>query len=938
MTDVLETNTELNMEPLQEQVRIVGNLLGEVLKEQEGDEVYKAVEHLRQGYIGLRHKDDQNKRHQLKAYIEDLDSHKLKQITRAFNVFYVLSNIVEEDYLHRERRNLYRKNDGKLWQGSFLNTVSEIKETGLTATDFQKIIDQLRYSPVFTAHPTEARRRTMMSLQRRIFLVIDKLNRDQQTPEERNSVIQQLKSQIQLLWRTAEVRNNKPTVEDEVRYGLFYFDASLFESIPMIYRYFERANRHIYGSGKIQVPSFIKFGSWIGGDRDGNPFVTPAVTRNAIRLHMKAALEEYLCRVLNLRSVLSHDYEYITPSDEFKISLTKDEAELQKAAFKKQNELFSTEPYRKKLHFIWHRLNANLKAVENRLADKPTKTPASAFHHVDDFLQDLYLIRDSLISHNDVDIAKRDLKDLIRLVETCGFSLYELDVRQESTIHTRTIIDVLKQFSPENDYENFSEEKRIETLTKLISRRHLPKPNPDSLNDEAIETLELFDTMREMRIETGDNLFGTYVISMTHTASHVLEVMLLARLAGLVGIDKNENVFCNIKVSPLFETIEDLKHISEVLTNLFENKVYKELLSVSGNLQEVMLGYSDSCKDGGILASQWNLYQAQEQVIELTEKYDIQCRMFHGRGGTIGRGGGPTHEAIISQPPDTVHGQIKFTEQGEVLSNKYSNAETAIYELGMGITGLIKASQSLVKKHGKYNATYHEAMKVIAIEGEKSYRDLTDQTEGFLDYFYENTPVTEIGQMNIGSRPSHRKVDRSKSSIRAIPWVFGWAQARHTLPAWYGIGTALQIFRQQAGGADLLKEMHQKWPFFRSLISNVQMALFKAQMDIAKEYSLLWSDKQRSKEIYEKIATEYQLTVKEVLDIAGIDELMSETPLLQYSLERREPYIDPLNHIQITTLARHRNHIANNNEEESPWLDELLLTINALAAGMRNTG
>ncbi len=930
MSDVLVTNLELNMEPLQEQVRIVGNLLGEVLKEQEGEVVFDAVEHLRRGYISLRHKDDADKRHQLTDYIKALDSHKLKQITRAFNVFYILSNIVEEDYLHRERRKLYKKDDEKLWQGSFLNTVSEIKEFGLTALELQKVIDQLRYSPVFTAHPTEARRRTMMTLQRRIFLIINKLNRGGLIPEEQDSLIKQLKSQIQLLWRTSEVRNNKPTVEDEVRYGLFYFDASLFKSIPMIYRYFERANRHVYGSGEIKVPSFIKFGSWIGGDRDGNPFVTPEVTRNTIRLHMQAALKEYQRRVLKLQNILSHDIEYVTPNEEFIASLQKDVSEL------KETELFRTEPYRKKLHFMVSRLNANLKTVENRLLGQVTETPAKAFHHVDEFLQDLYLIRDSLVFHNDVDIAKHDLKDLIRLVETCGFSLYELDVRQESTIHTRTTIEILKQFSPEKDYENLSEEQRIVTLTRQISRKHLPKPNPESLNKEAIETLELFDTMREMRIETGDNLFGTYVISMTHTASHVLEVMFLARLAGLVGFDKNDEFFCNIKISPLFETIEDLKHISEVLTNLFQNTVYMSLLKASGNLQEVMLGYSDSCKDGGILASQWNLYQAQEQVIELTDKYNVKCRMFHGRGGTVGRGGGPTHEAIISQPPDTVHGQIKFTEQGEVLSHKYSNTETAIYELGMGITGLLKASQSLIRKHGKYKTSFHQAMTNIAKTGEKSYRDLTDETEGFLDYFYENTPVTEIGQMNIGSRPSHRKVDRSKSSIRAIPWVFGWALARHTLPAWYGIGTALKNFREKDGD-QLLKEMYQEWPFFRALISNVQMGLFKAQMDIAKEYSLLWDNKQRSKEIFEKISAEYELTVKEVLSIAGIDELMAETPLLQYSLERREPYIDPLNHIQITTLARHRKHIANS-DDESPWLDELLLTINALAAGLRNTG
>ncbi len=935
---------ESNMEPLQKQVRVVGNLLGEILKEQEGEAVFDAVEYLRTGYISLRHQDDPEKRMTLMAYIERLDTYTLKQVTRAFNTFYVLSNIVEEDFLHRQRRNLYKKGDNKLWEGSFLRTVSEMAESGMSAQDMQKIINELRYTPVFTAHPTEARRRTMITLQRRIFLIINRLNKDELTAEERRSLEHQLKSQIQLLWRTKEVRLIKPTVEDEVRYGLFYFHASLFEAIPMIYRYFERATRHVYGHGKVNIPSILKFGSWIGGDRDGNPFVTPAVTRNAIRLHMLEALNEYHNRVIQLHKVLSHDREFITPSAEFQASLSKDEAELKQFIPDRKANLYATEPYRQKIDYMAYRLTANIKKVEHAISGIDNGTNQStqlnvylgAYKEVSNFLNELYIIRDSLISHNDQNIAKGELRDLIRLVETCGFTLYELDIRQESTVHTRTVTEVLQQFTPEQDYTSLSEAQRIEALSSLISRTQLPKANPESLSAESIETLALFETMVEMRAETGENIFGTYVISMTHTASHVLEVLFLARLAGIVGKDTEGNPFCHIQLSPLFETIEDLKHISDVLTNLFENPVYMGLLKASGNLQEVMLGYSDSCKDGGILASQWNLYNAQKQVISLTESYGVKCRMFHGRGGTVGRGGGPTHEAIISQPPDTVHGQIKFTEQGEVLSNKYSNTETAIYELSVGITGLLKASQSIVKKHGNYAENYLEAMSNIATTGEASYRDLTDFTEGFQDYFYENTPVTEIGQMNIGSRPSHRKTDRSKASIRAIPWVFGWAQARHTLPAWFGIGTALATFRKQHGDK-LLREMYQKWPFFKSLLSNVQMSLFKAQMDIAKEYSHLWKDKERSTFIYNKIAAEYHLTVKELLSVAQINRLMEETPLLQYSLERREPYLDPLNHIQITVLGRHREHI-NQSEEESPWIDELLLTINAIAAGMRNTG
>jgi len=930
-----------NVEALSQQIRLAGDLLGEVLQEQSGDELFNTVEHLRKGYINLTNNDDDAERQALMAYIEGLDGELLDNVTRAFNVFYMLSNIVEEDFLHRERRSLYNKGSKKLWQGSFLRTVSELKDEGISADEAQEIINHLRYSPVFTAHPTEARRRTIMTLQRQIFTLIDQLQHPSISKDESQTLLRQLKAQIQILWKSSDVRNSKPSVEDEVRYGLFYFDASLFKAIPMVYRYFERATRKVYGDDAISIPTVLRFGSWIGGDRDGNPFVTPDVTRRAIRLHMQQALTEYKKRTKKLRKVLSHSTNYITPSPEFTRSLDADNQAFASKVFTTNPDLYQKEPYRRKLQIIQYRLKQNLRLVQQRIDGKSGSKSKSriAYKNVADFLADLHLISDSLYSHNDGNIARHELKDLIRLAETCGFSLVELDIRQESNIHSDAVSEVLQQFTPDIDYNTLDEADRLSLLSELIERKNLPKANITALTAKSEETLAVFDTMVDMRKETGDAIFGTYVISMTHTASHILEVMFLARLAGLAGKDAEGNYFCHIEISPLFETIEDLQHIVPVLSKVLENPTYKALLAASGNLQEVMLGYSDSCKDGGILASQWNLYRAQNQVIELTNKYGVDCRLFHGRGGTVGRGGGPTHEAILSQPPNTINGQIKFTEQGEVLSNKYSNIETAVYELGVGITGLLKGSKSIVKKHQGFKDDYLNGMAQIARLGEESYRDLTDFTEGFQDYFYENTPVQEIGQLNIGSRPSHRKqVVRSKSSIRAIPWVFGWAQARHTLPAWYGIGSALKGFKEEHG-IKILQEMYQQWPFFRALLSNVQMALFKARMDTAKEYSSLWSDQALSAKIFNKIRNEYEQTVHCVKEIAGLDKLMDETPLLQYSLERREPYLDPLNHVQITLLRRHREYLAEHSDaEESPYLDGLLLTINAIAAGMRNTG
>ncbi|MEC9314244.1 MAG: phosphoenolpyruvate carboxylase, partial [Pseudomonadota bacterium] len=418
-----------------------------------------------------------------------------------------------------------------------------------------------------------------------------------------------------------------------------------------------------------------------------------------------------------------------------------------------------------------------------------------------------------------------------------------------------------------------------------------------------------FSLMTRLHSEVSSKAFGSYVISMTHEASHILEVLTLARFAGLCGLNDNSDSFCHVRVAPLFETIEDLGHIEPVMSSLLENPVYRRLLADSGNLQEVMLGYSDSCKDGGILASGWNLFQAQKKITRLTQQHEVECRMFHGRGGTIGRGGGPTHDAILSQPMGTVHGQIKFTEQGEVLSFKYGNVETAAYELGMGVSGLMKASRSLVTEIGQVEPAYLDIMQNLTKTGEASYRKLTEDTPGFLDYFYEVCPVTEIGMMNIGSRPSHRKPgDRSKSSVRAIGWVFSWAQSRHTLPAWYGIGTALEAWHQ--GDEDkiaILRQMVRQWPFFRALLSNTQMSLSKADMNIARRYAALCEDAFQGQQVFELIAAEYHKTVKQVLLVVEADSLLAELPSLKSSLRRREPYLDPINYMQILLLQRYRN-------------------------------
>ena len=925
---------------LRSRVKLFGSLLGNVLQGQAGEKVISSVETLRKGHINLRKKDNPQKRKRLNQIVGLLAPETLDNVVRAFSTYFSLINIVEEAYQHKLRRRQVRSG-GPLWPGSFDDALREFRSQGINHEQLQLLLNKLAYMPVFTAHPTESKRRTIMESLRHIFLTAEGLDDPRLNASGKTELTQKLRSQIQTLWKTDEVRRARPKVKDEISNGLFYFRESLFHAVPTTYRNMEKAVNRIfndkdYTGSNITIPSFIQFGSWIGGDRDGNPNVKPETTIMALRMQSQEILLQYLNRIRDLKQILTFSSLLCSPSEEFNQSLQKDE-QYTAETFPDKPEHFRNEPYRRKLAFMRYRLERNLVTIKQHLknGDNVTKH-ADAYNSEDEFIRDLNLIKDSLVSHGDHDVANGELKDLIRLAESFGFYLFHLDVRQESTIHTNTVTEILKQ--SDTDYASLNEQQRLELLGTAIENISDFSFDTSLLSDQAQETLALFSVMKQMLKEISPKAFGNYIISMTHEASHIIEVMFLAALSGLAG--KNQNGwFCDIKIGPLFETIEDLEHIEPVMTTMYDNKVYAALLKASGNIQEVMLGYSDSCKDGGILASSWSLYEAQKKITNLTTARGIEIRLFHGRGGTIGRGGGPTHESILSQPEGTVHGEIKFTEQGEVLSSKYSNAETSVYELTMGITGLLKASQNIVIAPTKDRQSFLDTMSELAKAGESSYRELTDDTPGFFDYFYEATPVNEIGMMNIGSRPSHRKKgDYSKTSIRAIGWVFGWAQSRHTLPAWYGVGSALQqICDNDENGLSRLQDMFKTWPYFRSFISNIQMALFKADIGIAQQYAELCSDQKQGKYIFQLIQTEYNRTVELVKNITDNSTLLEDNPTLLLSLSRRNPYLDPLNDVQLILLKRFRDDSLSE-EEKQRWLSPLLRTINAIAAGMRNTG
>ncbi len=925
-----------NERELRANVRLLGHLLGRVIYSQAGAEIYGLVETLRKGFIQLRAADNPGLRQELIHTIEGLTPATAGQVVRAFQIYFNLVNIAEEVFRLDQRRQTAQRRS-TLWPGSFHDTLYTLKQNGVTAGEVQTLLDNLLYMPVLTAHPTEARRRTVKETLRRVFVSLENLGDPRMQGFYRDKALDELGNEIQILWRTDEVRVQKITVTDEVRGGLYYFPISLFSAVTTVYRNLETTLREVYGDEfNFRVPGFLQFGSWIGGDRDGNPFVTAETTAEAMRLQSRTIVEEYIRRLHELEARLSHSSRLCQPTAAFLQGV-----ELDSAVYAKNAGIESIllhEPYRRKLAIMLFRMKINLAALEQRLRHPESwHGDEQGYSGPREFLSDLESIRDSLLSHGDESIARAELHDLIRMVETFGFHLMPLDIRQESTRHSEAVAEILAA-TLHLDYTALAEDERMSLLADAIASANPFTCDPGTLSATTRETVKVFEVIARLRREVGPACIGRYVISMTHSASHILEVLFLAAQSGLVG-RIGGHWFCHLGVSPLFETIHDLEQIEPVLQRLFGCPAYREMLTALAEPQEIMLGYSDSCKDGGILASAWNLYEAQRTITRIGAANGIPCRIFHGRGGTVGRGGGPTHAAIMAQPVGTVGGQIKFTEQGEVIFYKYNNKETAVYELTMGVTGLLKASLSLIRVPEEERRDYLGIMDEIAELGEKTYRQLTEQEPGFLDYFYESTPLSEIGLLNIGSRPSHRrKQDRSKYSVRAIAWVFAWAQSRQTLPAWYGLGTALETWRG-SDSARLIKlqNMYRDWPFFRTLLSNAQMALAKSDMEIARDYAALCRDHSVAIPAYHLISQEYRRAIVQILNIADINTLLEENPELRLSLVRRKPYLDPLNYIQIAMLRRVRAFDPDD-KSDNPWMDPLLRSINAIAAGMKNTG
>ena len=924
----------LDNDVLRARIRLLGSFLGEAISRQSGQQTLDTIETLRQGFIQERREHNDGQKQQLIELIASLDNQTLKNVIRAFSIYFFLANLTEENYL-REQRRVMRAESNQSWEGSFRRTLSECRERQIEPEQIKELIDQLKFIPVFTAHPTEARRRTTMNILQTLYEHTDAMGVYPEGSRAFEQAKQKTAETIDLLWSSDEVRTRKPLVYDEINNGLHYFDASLFTAIPKVYRNIKDAIVEIYPElSDYALPAFVNFGSWIGGDRDGNPFVTHETTEMAVLMHANTVLRHYQVLIRKLRRELIHSDSIVTIASEI-YERIKDYSELDQQVFCYNPDDYNHEPYRRLLSLILAKINATNQYIQSQGTDD--NAAKDAYLSPAALLDDLRLIRKSVNTHDSAH-AEGLLLDTIRLVKTCGFHLAALDIRQDSGYHGEVIADIFANASNLPDYKALSEAERQEWLTRLLQKPGTLLIYTDNLSEQTREQLALMQSVAKLRKLVGDDTFGSYVISMTNNASQLLEVLLLMRFAGLSGINDDGHLFAALPVAPLFETIEDLKNIDKIMPTVLDNPLYRELLEHSGNIQEIMLGYSDSSKDGGIITSAWQLYSAQQTITRIANQYGINTRLFHGRGGSVSRGGGSTHQAIAAQPAGTLNGQIKFTEQGEVLYAKYANPDTAVFELTMGITGALKASSSRFVAQPAQLDSYEALFADLADAGEQQYRALTDNTDGFYQFYSEATPVQEISLLNIGSRPAHRKKGLpSKSTIRAIPWVFGWSLARFTLPAWYGVGTALESVKQNEG---LMKEMNKNWPFFSAFISNIEMAFTKSEMNIAHAYSHLCKDERLRTQVMQAVEHEHALTHSGLNSLLEQTSLLSTQQELAASLQWRNAYLDPINYIQIELLKRMRQP-DNNNAKSTDKLaveDPLIRSINALAAGLRNTG
>lgn len=924
--------------PLRQNIRMLGNLLGEVIIEQKGKALFELEETIRRTTKQLRQRPSDAQLARLRALIAEMDPETMAWILRAFTTYFQLVNTAEQHHRIQRLRAYKQGSKPKAAPGSLQETIRQLKREGVQAVELEACFSRLLLMPVFTAHPTEATRRTILEKHSRIWKLLEEFDRRDLVAEEQADLQREIKQHITSLWQTEETRSFQITVLDELYNGLYYFHNVLVHTLPSFYRELERCLRETYPEWSGRVPSFVRFGSWIGGDRDGNPHVTAEVTWKALQRKARLILEIYLSSIEALFVERSESSRLVGMSNELMDSIKRDETLLASipGVVGVRN---AQETYRVKLSQIYRKLQSRQKFSEGTYVESKELYQSST-----EFLEDLLIIDRSLRANKGEMIADGALNNLIRNVETFGFHLTTMDIRQNSSLHRSAVSEIAGR--QEVPYAEWPEDRRIEWLTGAITSDHPAIIEESTLSPASAELLATLRVVKRSVYEIDTHAVRSYVISMTSGASDILEVLYLMKATGLL-LTKKEGWISFLDIVPLFETISDLHNAPAAMKRLYENHAYQRHLRAREQRQEIMIGYSDSSKDGGIVRSHAELFLVQQKLAALSRKYKVDWMFFHGRGGTVGRGGGPEFQAIRSLPREAINDKIKITEQGEVLSLKYAHPAIAQRSLELTTSGLLISALGRNNRGGDQadDVDQFSILQAIGDHAFKEYRAIVYDDPSFLEYFSQATPVREIERMNIGSRPARRVGSDRLEDLRAIPWVFGWMQSRHVVPGWLGAGTGLQSFLDLGEGnrkkrkqrLRLLRSLYLDWAPFRSLLDNIQMTMAKADFDIARHYADLVEPRELGSRIFNALKSEFELTEEMILLITGQKAILDHNPTLQRSIRLRNPYVDPMSHIQVEILQRLRN--SGLSETERDQLEEIAhLSINGIAAGLRNTG
>jgi phosphoenolpyruvate carboxylase len=926
--------------PLFQDIRYLGRLLGDVVREQEGDAVFDVVETIRQNAVKFRREDDTSAAQTLDKQLRALTPEQTVSVVRAFSFFSHLANIAEDRH-HNRRRRIHALAGSAPQAGTIAYALGRLALGGnLDAEALKHFFDDALIVPVLTAHPTEVQRKSILDAQHDIARLL--AERDQPlTERELAGNEAMLRARVTTLWQTRMLRDSRLTVADEIENALSYYHATFLHEIPALYDDIETALAEHTGE-RVHVPPFFQMGSWIGGDRDGNPNVTAATLEHAIVRQATVIFEHYLEEVHALGAELSVSNLLAGSSEGLKALA---------AASPDQSPHRVDEPYRRALIGVYARLAATARAL---LGEGTAHTrsgvsrDAQPYADAQAFADDLNVLVDSLAAHHGATLAAPRLAPLARAAQVFGFHLASIDLRQSSDVHEAVIAELLARAGVESDYASLAEADKLRVLLAELEQPRLLRSPYLDYSPLVQSELAVLETARVTRERFGARAVRNYIISHTETVSDLVEVLLLQKETGLLEGTLRGGAKASAKhslmVIPLFETIADLRNAPEIMREYFALPGVEALLAHQGGEQEVMLGYSDSNKDGGFLTSNWELYRAELALVALFRERGITLRLFHGRGGTVGRGGGPTYQAILSQPPGTVNGQIRLTEQGEVIASKFSNAEIGRRNLETVVAATLEASIVPQGSAPANLAAFEETMQSLSNAAMAAYRALVYETPGFKDYFFSSTPISEIAELNIGSRPASRKLQDPKhrriEDLRAIPWGFSWGQCRLLLTGWYGFGSAVATYLNGAASEAertrrlaTLRKMYKSWPLFSTLLSNMDMVLSKTDLAVASRYAQLVEDKKLRKHVFERIAAEWERTSHALSEITGKEERLADNPLLARSIKNRFPYLDPLNHLQVELLKRHRAGDSNARVRRG-----IHLTINGIAAGLRNTG